>query len=53
MIVSPNLLWGQLVVLVAPVSLWLQRRELAPEASRDTVQGRPGNTVEGHVQPDS
>jgi hypothetical protein len=27
-IISPGLYWGQLVVLVAPVSLWLARREL-------------------------
>ncbi len=27
-IASPGLYWGQLVVLVAPVSLWLARREL-------------------------
>ena len=35
MIVSPNLYWGQLVVLVAPVSLWLQRHELALETVDD------------------
>ncbi len=27
-IISPGLYWGQLVVLVAPASLWLQRREV-------------------------
>jgi hypothetical protein len=26
-IVSPGLYWGQLVVLVAPFSLWLARRD--------------------------
>ena len=44
MIVSPNLYWGQLVVLVAPVSLWLQRREL-PEAGSDGPVARPTSTA--------
>jgi hypothetical protein len=36
LLLSPNLYWGQLVVLIAPVSLWLMRNEL-----RDEGQARP------------
>jgi len=32
-IVSPGLYWGQLVVLVAPISLWLARNDLPIEGS--------------------
>jgi uncharacterized protein YbjT (DUF2867 family) len=32
-IISPGLYWGQLVILVAPFSLWLARRDVS-EASR-------------------
>jgi hypothetical protein len=41
-IVSPGLYWGQLVVLVAPVSLWLARRELAPKAAVAEDAAGPG-----------
>jgi hypothetical protein len=34
-IASPNLYWGQLVVLVAPLVLWLDRREPVAQIARD------------------
>jgi hypothetical protein len=42
-IISPGLYWGQLVVLVAPFSLWLARRDTAEErgpATRPVLSSR-------------
>ncbi len=39
-VISPGLYWGQLVVLVAPISLWLARRDFPDEPTRATPWAR-------------
>ena len=40
-LISPGLYWGQLVVLVAPISLWLARHEFSDDTARARPSVRP------------
>jgi hypothetical protein len=49
-IVSPGLYWGQLVVLVAPLALWLESRRESAAASKPPDQG-PQSPLERDAVP--
>jgi hypothetical protein len=49
-IVSPGLYWGQLVVLIAPIALWLEARDIRVSVRRP-ITGEQRPTLPVREQP--